>query len=80
MGKFDRLSNAIGVLKAKGDTPTGVLMSRSFASALKTEMIPVIDKHFIDGRMTIDGIPWIIRNDIRGYQFDFSRSAIVSTE
>lgn len=70
MSKIDRVTKSINDLKAKGLNPSKVRMSRKFAIALKSEMVPTMDQHFIGGRMTVYGVPWELDNAIRGYSVE----------
>jgi hypothetical protein len=69
MSKIDRVSKSINLFRARGYNPSVIRMSRSFAINLKTEMMPEINKYFVDGRMTILGVPWGI-GDIRGFKVE----------
>ncbi len=69
MSKIDRVSKSINFIRARGLKPTVIRMSRSFAIALKNEMYPEINKYFVNGRMTVLGVPWEI-GDIRGFKVE----------
>jgi len=69
MSKIDRVSKEISKLRSEGMNPVKIEMSRSFAIALKTEMMPQINKYFVNGRMELDGVPWAI-GDIKGFKVE----------
>ena len=70
MSKFNRVVKTINDSITKGNRPSKIRMSRTFAISLKKEMMPQIEKHFIDGRMTVYGVPWEMDNTVRGYIVD----------
>lgn len=70
VNKIDQVSKAIEKSRASGIEPIKIRMSRSFAIALKEETIPEIEKYYIDGRMTVSGVPWEIDVNIRGFALE----------
>ncbi|OMD87798.1 MULTISPECIES: hypothetical protein [Paenibacillus] len=79
MSKLNRVEKLIAKTRGEGLVPQRILMSMSFATALKNELIPEIDKYFINGRMEVDGVPWEIEK-IRGFRVEYLPQATNSTE
>jgi hypothetical protein len=69
MSKLDRVIKAIELMKAR-KIPSKIVMSKQYAIALKKEMMPVINQHFINGEMTVRGIPWELNENIRGFKVE----------
>lgn len=69
MSKIDKVTKAIIKLRADGKNPSFVTMSRSFAIALKQEMMPEINKYFVNDRMEVQGVPWAI-GDVKGFKVE----------
>lgn len=70
MSKLDRVTKSIETMRTAGIAPLRVRLSRSFAIAIKVEMMPEIRKHFINGRMTVHGIPWELDDNVRGFRVE----------
>jgi hypothetical protein len=79
MSRLKRVLKLIEKTRDEGNVPTQILMSLSFASALKNDLMPEIDKYFINGRMEIDGVPWGIEK-IRGFRVVYFPKAPESNE